>query len=75
MTVRALFCRGRRYVVSGEGYDVRGEIEREDKSPGRDDLALVLRQSPFVMTVKSRMVLLLAIQWRVHFSSWSRREA
>ena len=42
MTVRALLCRGRRYVVSGEGYDVRGEIEREDKSPGSDDLEPLL---------------------------------
>ena len=42
MTVRALFYRGRRYVVSGEGYDVRGGIEREDKSPGSDDLVAVL---------------------------------
>jgi Ca2+-transporting ATPase len=42
MTVRALFCRGHRYVVSGEGYDVRGEIEREDKSLGSEDLAPLL---------------------------------
>ena len=42
MTVRALLYRGVRYVVSGEGYDVRGDIEREDKSTGSDDLSPLL---------------------------------
>ena len=42
MTVRALLYRGLRYVVSGEGYDAHGEIEREDKSNCSDDLSPLL---------------------------------
>ncbi len=41
MTARAIYFAGRRYSVSGEGYEARGEIRAEDGEPA-DDLEPLL---------------------------------
>ena len=51
MTARQLFAFGRRFTISGEGYEVQGEILPDDG--GGSDLALVL--SPAALCADSRV--------------------
>jgi Ca2+-transporting ATPase len=52
MTARKLFFRGRRFSVSGEGYDGKGEITAEDGLPEADFEALLV---PLVVCNESHL--------------------